>query len=127
MSKRNIDYANYPIIDLGENIPLNCGNYGRYEIRFPKGTRFGIFKSEYEAIADFEWYMENYRDTNFGAKNERIKDSFLQLDRCVICGKINDDCYLCDHCNTAEDGTLCRECVDWDRFDDSYYCKKCPK
>jgi hypothetical protein len=65
---RGIDYNNYPVIDLGENVPLNCGNYGRYEILRPDGKRHGIYKDPEIARCDFRWYMEHYLDTPYGAR-----------------------------------------------------------
>lgn len=46
--------------------------------------------------------------------------------KCAICGTITRQYYLCDHCDTAETGPVCHQCVDWERFDDSYYCLSCP-
>lgn len=66
-SSRGIDYDNYPVIDLGKTVPLNCGNSGRYEIIRPDGRRHGIYSDPEVAVCDFRWYMERRYDTPYGA------------------------------------------------------------
>ena len=65
---RGIDYDNYPVIDLGKDVPLNCGNYGRYQIIHPDGINHGIYKCPEIARCDFRWYMERYMDSAYGCK-----------------------------------------------------------
>ncbi len=63
---RGIDYDNYPVIDLGENVPLNCGNSGRFEVIRPDGRSHGIYNDAEVAVCDLRWYMERQYDTVYG-------------------------------------------------------------
>jgi len=90
---------------------------------------WGIQGKEVIGYKGNEIFIDPIRLENSIDKSIEFYEEELGLENireCAICGTLSRIYYLCDHCDTAETGPVCADCVDWERFDDSYFCKACP-